>query len=47
VLRRARDFHARRGTRLEEQIVHHRFVLQREPCENVREGEDDMGVPDR
>ena len=47
MLRRARDLEERRGTRLEEQVVHHLFVLQREPREGVREGEDDMGVPDR
>ncbi len=35
------------ATRLEEQVVHHPFVLQRESREDVREGEDDMGVPDR
>jgi len=46
MLRRACDFQERRGTRLEEEVVHHPFVLQRESRERVREGEDDMGVPD-
>jgi hypothetical protein len=44
MLRRARDIQERRGTRLEEQVVHHSFVLQREPCESMGKGEDDMGV---
>ena len=47
MLRRARDLEQRCGTRPEEQVVHHRLVLQRQPGEGVREGEDDMGVPDR
>jgi len=46
-LRRACDLQERRGTRLEEEVVHHPFVLQRESRERVREGEDDMGIPDR
>jgi hypothetical protein len=47
VLRCAGDLEERRGTRLEEQVVDHPFVVQRESREGVREGEDDMGVPDR
>ena len=47
MLRRAGNLQERRGTRLEEEVVHHAFVLQRESREGVREGEDDMGVPDR
>ena len=47
VLRRACDLQERRRTRLEEQVVDHPFVLQGEPREGVREGEDDVGVPDR
>jgi len=43
----ARNLKERCGTRLEEEIVHHPFVLQRESREGVRQGEDDMGVPDR
>ena len=42
VLRRARDLEERRGTRLEEQVVHDPFVLQRESRERVRKGEDDV-----
>ena len=41
------DLEERRRTRLEEQVVHHPFVLQREPARAVRQGEDDVGVPDR
>jgi hypothetical protein len=47
VLGRARNVEERRGTCLEEEVVHHPFVLQRESREGVWESEDDMGVPDR
>ena len=47
MLRRACDLQERRGTRLEEEVVHHPFVVQRESREGLREGEDDMGVPHR
>src|SRR4249920_1233877 len=47
VLRRPGDLEERRRTRVEEQVVHHAFVLQSQPSEGVRQGEDDVGVPDR
>ena len=47
MLRRASDRQERRGTRLEEQVVHDPFVVQGESREGVREGEDHVGVPDR
>jgi hypothetical protein len=47
MLRRACDLQKGRGTRLEEQVVHDPFVVQGQSREGVREGEDDMGVPDR
>ena len=47
VLRRAGDLEERRRTRLEEQVVDDAFVLQGQPGEGVRQGEDDVGVPDR
>src|SRR6266542_3773386 len=47
VLRRPGDVEERRRTRVEEQVVDHAFVLQGQPSEGVRQGEDDVGVPDR
>src|SRR6266542_626389 len=47
VLRRPRDLEERRRTCLEEQVVDHAFVLQGQPGEGVRQGEDDVGVADR
>jgi hypothetical protein len=47
VLRRPGDLEERRRTRVEEQVVDHAFVLQGHPSDGVRQGEDDVGVPDR
>ena len=47
VLRRPGDLEERRCARVEEQVVDHAFVLQGQPGEGVRQGEDDVGVPDR
>src|SRR5262249_28686964 len=45
MLRRATDLEECRGNRPEEEVVHHPFVLLRESCDGVREGEHDVGVP--
>ena len=47
VLRRPGDLEERRRTRLEEQVVDDALVVQGQPREGVREGEDNVGVPDR
>ena len=47
VLRRPGDLEERRRARVEEQVVDDAFVLQGQPGEGVRQGEDDVGVPDR
>jgi len=47
VLRRTRDLEECGGTGLEEEVIHHPFVLQRENRQRVGQGEDDMGVADR
>ena len=47
VLGRTGDLEECGRTGLEKQVVHDAFVLQRESCQRVGEGEDDVGVPDR
>jgi hypothetical protein len=47
VVRRPGDLEERRRTRVEEEVVDDSLVLQGQAGEDVRDGKDDVGVPDR